>query len=266
MLYGIDISNYQKKINLALCPCDFVIMKATEGKTIRDKSFAKFALSLFTTDTLLGCYHFARPDLHKARDDIEAEAINFVNAVIDAGLAGKAILCLDWETNPLNNKEFIKIWMDKVEDMTGVVPFIYGNAYTMKIINEWGFTKKYPKWIARWPTKQQFVAGANPNVDHMLSGYPDWKIWQYSNTGNYPGYVGRVDLDIANMTRDEWKRMAEAKEKGEDEKEELTDDMIWATRMGLFKGYNDGSYRPKETVTREMFATVIRRYQEIFGK
>lgn len=263
MLYGIDISNYQKNINLALCPCDFVIMKATEGKTMKDKSFAKFALSLFTTDTLLGCYHFARPDLHKAKDDIEAEAINFVNAVIDAGLAGKAILCLDWETKPVDDVKFIKIWMDKVEGMIGVTPFIYANESTMQIINKWAFIQKYPKWIARWPSSQQFVAGSNPGLDNQLVGYTDWKIWQYSNFGEYPGYSGRMDLDMSQMTREEWKKMAKSKEI---EKEELTDDMIWAIRMELFKGYKDGSYKPQENVTRQMLATVLRRYEEKFGK
>ena len=29
---GIDIARYQKGINLALVPCDFVIVKATQGK------------------------------------------------------------------------------------------------------------------------------------------------------------------------------------------------------------------------------------------
>lgn len=263
MLYGMDISNYQKNINLALCPCDFVIMKATEGKTMRDKSFERFALSLTTTETLLGCYHFARPDLHKTKDDIEAESINFVNAVKSVGLIGKAILCLDWEKNPIDNDFFMKVWLEKIEELTGVVPFIYANGSTMKVINGWEFTRNYPKWVAKWPTAQRFVAGATPGIDHRLVGYPDWKIWQYSNVGNYPGYSGRVDLDMANITRGEWKKMARMKLK-EDVEEELTDDMKWAIRAGLFIGYTDGSYKPEEPVTRQMLATILRRYYNRF--
>ena len=30
-LNGIDISNWQSGINLAVVPCDFVVIKATEG-------------------------------------------------------------------------------------------------------------------------------------------------------------------------------------------------------------------------------------------
>lgn len=33
-LNGIDISNYQRGLDLAKVPCDFVICKATEGTTI----------------------------------------------------------------------------------------------------------------------------------------------------------------------------------------------------------------------------------------
>ena len=33
-LNGIDISNYQRGLDLAQVPCDFVICKATEGTTI----------------------------------------------------------------------------------------------------------------------------------------------------------------------------------------------------------------------------------------
>ena len=34
---GIDISNHQKGLNVSKVPCDFVIMKATEGTTFVDK-------------------------------------------------------------------------------------------------------------------------------------------------------------------------------------------------------------------------------------
>ena len=36
---GIDISIYQKSIDLSKVACDFVIVKATEGKTYKDSSF-----------------------------------------------------------------------------------------------------------------------------------------------------------------------------------------------------------------------------------
>lgn len=34
---GIDISNHQKGLDISKVPCDFVIMKATEGTTFVDK-------------------------------------------------------------------------------------------------------------------------------------------------------------------------------------------------------------------------------------
>lgn len=260
MLYGMDISNYQRKINLDLCPCDFVIMKATEGKTIQDNSFKKFALKLKERNTLLGCYHFARPDLHKDGGDIRAEAKNFVNAVNDVGLLGEAILCLDWEQPPTNNEYFMRVWCEEVIDRTGVTPFIYATTSTMKIVKKWNWAQLYPKWIAKWPSITRYKAGANPQLSAEKNGVEKWKIWQYSSMGSYPEYNGNVDLDMCNMSREEWKKLASNGE--EDAEEELSDDMKWAIEKGLFLGYTDGKYHPEKNLTRNMLAAVLRRYHE----
>lgn len=260
MLYGMDISNYQSKIDLSLCPCDFVIMKATEGKTIQDKSFKKFALELRESNILLGCYHFARPDLHTDEEGIRAEARNFVRTVDDVDLLGEAILCLDWEQPPTNNEYFMRVWCEEVIDRTGVTPFIYANTSTMETVKKWDWAQWYPKWIAKWPSITRYGAGAAPKLTAEKYGIEKWKIWQYSSTGSYPGYSGNIDLDMCDMARDEWKRWAS--DGKEDEPEELSDDMKWAIENGLFLGYTDGRYHPEKNLTRNMLAAVLRRYHE----
>ena len=45
-MYGIDISNWQKNIDLTAGKYDFAIIKATEGIGFKDKSFHKFAVQL----------------------------------------------------------------------------------------------------------------------------------------------------------------------------------------------------------------------------
>ena len=39
---GIDISRYQKGINLAAVPCDFVIIKATQGTSYVSPEFKNY--------------------------------------------------------------------------------------------------------------------------------------------------------------------------------------------------------------------------------
>ena len=70
-MYGIDISNHQRNIDLTAGKYDFAIIKATEGVSFKDLSFEKFAVQLTGLNKLVGCYHFARPDLHGTVSDME---------------------------------------------------------------------------------------------------------------------------------------------------------------------------------------------------
>ena len=56
---GIDISNHQKGLDVSKVPCDFVIMKATEGTTFVDKYCDGFYQQAKRIGKKLGVYHFA---------------------------------------------------------------------------------------------------------------------------------------------------------------------------------------------------------------
>ena len=94
-MYGMDISSYQSKLDLTKGTYDFAIMKATEGVGFTDKAFHNFAVQLTELDKLVGCYHFARPDLHGTVSGMEKEADWFIQKVKDEGLLNKSILVLD---------------------------------------------------------------------------------------------------------------------------------------------------------------------------
>ena len=104
-MYGIDISNWQKNIDLTAGKYDFAIIKATEGVGFKDPSFEKFAVQLTELNKLVGCYHFARPDLHGTISSMEKEADWFITVVRNAGLLNTAILVLDWETEPMDRED-----------------------------------------------------------------------------------------------------------------------------------------------------------------
>lgn len=254
-MYGMDISNYQSKIDLTKGNYDFCIIKATEGIGFTDGSFEKFAVQLTEMNKLIGCYHYARPDLHRNIATMEAEANWFIKRVDNMKLLGKAILVLDWEKEPMDREELVSAWCDKVERETGIVPFIYGSRSK---INQWKnagweILNTHPLWIASWPSKNRFDVGVNPNLKYPSQTHA---IWQYTASGKYPDFAGNVDLDLTEMDAYTWDKFATPR-RLEQEKEIITPAMQWCIDKGFFAGDGNGNYMVKEPLTREQAAQVI---------
>ena len=70
-LNGIDISNWQSGINLAVVPCDFVVIKATEGTGYVNPDYERAYRQAKTAGKCLGIYHYA------SGGNIQAEAEYF---------------------------------------------------------------------------------------------------------------------------------------------------------------------------------------------
>lgn len=260
-MYGMDISNYQRKLDLTKGTYEFAIMKATEGVGSTDKAFHNFAVQLTELDKLVGCYHFARPDLHGTVSGMEKEADWFIRKVKDEGLLNKAILVLDWEIEPMDREDLVKAWVLRVESQTGITPFIYGSRSKLNGWKNWWAMSHCPIWMAAWPTIRRHQVGVDPGLTHP-SKTVKWSIWQYSSAGQYPGFSGNVDLDYCEFNKDTWLKMAGYKE--EPANEVINKDMKWAIENGLFTGYGNGLYGPKDPLTREQAATLFRRYTEKF--
>ena len=86
---GIDISNYQRSIDISAVPCDFVIVKSTEGTGYVSPSFTSQINAAANAGKLLGVYHYINGV------GAEAEMQHFYNNI--KPWVGKAIICLDWE-------------------------------------------------------------------------------------------------------------------------------------------------------------------------
>ena len=76
-LKGIDISNHQRGLNLKNISCDFVIIKATEGKSYVDPSCDNFFQQALSLGKKLGVYHFA----NNPQNSAEQEANWFINNI-----------------------------------------------------------------------------------------------------------------------------------------------------------------------------------------
>ena len=202
---GIDISRYQKGINLAAVPSDFVIVKASQGSS--SSVYPTFKEQITEADRLgkcIGVYHYA------SQGGAIPEAEKFLKTVKD--YIGKAILCLDWEgrDNPnFPNPEYAMAWLKYVEQKTGIKPFIYmSKSVCRQYKNVWD--SSFPLWCAQYANYQYTGYKDNPWTDSY--GFGSWKncvIFQYSSRGRLPGYFGDLDLDKAYISKEQWKQYAE---------------------------------------------------------
>lgn len=259
-MYGIDISNWQKGIDLSNGNFDFAIMKATEGIHYVDPMLKTFSVQLTKLNKHMGFYHFARPDLHSTGPDMEKEAIFFYETLKAHGLIGKGILCLDWEKEPMNKPDLMRAWLEKIVELTGIIPFVYSSKSQFQSWcnkSEWSFIEGYHVWLAQWPSIKQYQSGIDPKIS--IQWYPPWgwDIWQFTSNGRVGNNNMRVDLNVSYMTAKEWETMSHSVE------EYLSGDMQWAISQGLFIGYDDGTYRPTQPITREQLATVLRRFSNV---
>lgn len=259
-MFGIDISNIQRNMNLRQSVnFDFAIIKATEGKNFVDKKLSSYAKELIELDKLIGCYHFARPDLQITPYTMQQEAENFIRNVEKNYLLGRAILVLDWEKAPIDREDLISAWIEYVLKTTGIHPLIYCNKSHYNIIKKYDIVKSCGLWIAAWPTINKIEVGNLPKPVSFPDDTP-WLIWQYSSNGSWPNYTGRVDLDYTGMNKESWIALATG---NAIQLEELSDDFKWCIQNGIIKGFADGTFRPNQNVTRNQAAAMLRRLYDI---
>lgn len=197
-MYGVDISHHQglniidKLLKEKDVP-EFVIIKATEGRTYVDPQFHNNAKEAMNNGLLIGAYHYARPENGNTP---EQEALNFVKQV--EPYIGICVLALDWEGDAItkSNQAWALAWLDAVFQMTGIRPLFYVSESHIK---NGGFAniaaRNYGLWVAKWSKTQYPSTGK-------------WSIWAMWQTEGDP-----LDKDIFNGKRQQFLKYAEVDEK-----------------------------------------------------
>lgn len=186
---GIDIAKYQKGIDLSKVPCDFVIIKATQGISYVSKTFRAQIEDAIKNNKHIGVYHYA------GGGGYNNEAEHFLKTV--APYIGRAILVLDWEgeQNPnFNNHAYAVEWLKYVYNKTGIKPFIYMSKSVCRAYKGWDAS--FPLWCAQYKNKASTGYQESPWTDNK--GFGPWKaplIYQYTSHGVLSGYNGFLDLD-----------------------------------------------------------------------
>ena len=203
---GIDISSWQRDINLSAVKADFVIVKATEGIGYVDKSCDMLFQKALSLGKKLGFYHFARPT---ANNDPIREADFFYENC--KGYFGKAIPILDWEAENKQNVAYAKAWLDRVYQRSGVKPVIYMSE---SVVNAYDWSSvanaDYGLWVAKYRDNatdynyNMANAGTRPRVKW-------WKfycMWQWTSTGRLNGYSGNLDCNVFYGDGTTWDKYA----------------------------------------------------------
>ena len=155
---GIDVSSWQRGIDISQVDCDFVITKATEGTSYVNPDCDRVYQQAKALGKELGVYHYA------SGGDAVAEANYFVNNI--AGYIGEAILVLDFEGRAVNlGPAWAKTFLDTVYTRTGVKPLIYMSASVVSRY-DWSSVRAgdYGLWIAGYPRGYTVFYGYNTNI------------------------------------------------------------------------------------------------------
>ena len=200
-LNGIDIASYQAGIDLSKVPCDFVIIKATEGTSYVNPACNAQWDSASRAGKLLGTYHYATGVGAEREADFYVDSIkNYIH---------KGVLCIDWESGGnarWGDMGYLETLCRRVIARTGVKPIIYVQA------SEYGPVSAVAKrldcglWIAQY-------ANMNPTgyqTKPWNEGAYTCAIRQYSSAGRLPGWGGNLDLDIFYGDRAAWNRYAQS--------------------------------------------------------
>ncbi|MGI5894603.1 MAG: GH25 family lysozyme [Candidatus Merdivicinus sp.] len=179
---GVDVSSYQGEIDweiLAEQHLSFAYLKATEGSSFVDPTFARNAEQARKTNLRIGAYHFFSYDSPGS-----TQAENFIRTVqaeedmlppvVDLEFYG------DKEQNPPAREDVrreLTVMLRKLEEAYGVQPVIYATqkSYTRYLSGEFA---EYGIWIR------------NVYTPPLLPDGREWTFWQYTDRDKLAGYQG----------------------------------------------------------------------------
>ena len=194
-MQGIDISGWQEDLDLAQVPCDFAIIKATQGVGYVSGACDPHVQQAIALGKPFGFYHYVNGA------GATAEADFFVDNCVN--YFGVGLPCIDWESMQnaaWGNTDYLRELVQRVIDRTGVKPLIYASASAFP----WDVAKALDcgAWVAQYANNDTTGYQDSP----WNEGAYSCAIRQYSSHGRLDGYSGNLDLDKAYMDADGWAR------------------------------------------------------------
>ncbi|WP_297059302.1 glycoside hydrolase family 25 protein [uncultured Duncaniella sp.] len=193
-ILGIDVSAHNGDIDFEKVSkggIEFVIIKATEGGTFKDRMFVDNVRKARKAGLKIGAYHFFRFDTPGY-----IQGLNFANSIHGRNLDLPAVIDIEEYTNP--NLQRTKLVMSRVSEMAD---YLEKRGYrVMLYTNKKGHARfisgqlaTYPLWLCSLGTPPEGI---------------DCDIWQATHHGKVSGIDHEVDINVFTGTRPLWDRFA----------------------------------------------------------
>jgi len=200
---GIDLSHYQSSVHwaaVAQAGFQYCFVKATEGRTSVDQSFARHWADAQDAGLIRGAYHFFRP-----RISPEAQAAVFLRTVKQLG-PGDLPPVLDLEAPqdwtriaPERRSELILAWLELVEHELKATPLLYlSPAFACDVLENPASLAGFRIWIAH------YTSAESPTVPKPWAA---WTFWQHCNA-RIAGISVPVDLNRFNGSLEDLKALS----------------------------------------------------------
>lgn len=180
----VDLSRYQAEFNFAAFKAGGglgVICKATEGTTVKDKSYNLFRLQAKEAGLAFASYHFFRP----SPPVMQAKAyLDFAKPEY-----GERVVC-DWEDDNTGADDVVVFF----QAITASRPDLQLTVYSGHTAKEKLTSKN--TWLA--DNTSLWIAQYGSSVSWPTSTWPQWSLWQYTDKGRVPGFPGNVDCNKFN--------------------------------------------------------------------
>ncbi|MBD5368649.1 MAG: hypothetical protein HDR83_05250 [Bacteroides sp.] len=194
---GIDISSHNGEVDFDAVKADgydFVIIKATEGATFKDKAFLDNYNRAIEAGLSVGAYHFFRFETSGYM-----QGLNFVNSINGRELhLPVAIDIEEWTNSAAQPTSHV---LDRLNEM---IDHLERHGYrVMLYTNKNGY--------------ERFVRGNFPGYPVWLCSLVDppaepmrWTLWQATHRGKVAGTDHPVDINAFNGSREEWDKWLQA--------------------------------------------------------
>ena len=196
-VHGIDISHHQNTVNwkqLEDATVDgrsltFVIIKSTEGASLKDNFFKYNYRQAKNHDFVVGAYHFFSPlSSGSAQAWFYLQNVKLekgdMRPILDVEIMEKKGVKLSKEQLRAEVLE----WLKTVENFYGVPPILYTYKHFKEKYLDGSEFDRYPLWLAHYYVPEMSYQG-------------DWVIWQYSEVGRLPGIQKYVDMNVFNGSK-----------------------------------------------------------------
>lgn len=180
----VDISKWQPGFNMAQFKNSGglgVILKASEGTTIKDSQYETHRKNALAAGLRVATYHFFRGN-SVSEADWYLKCANPVQ--------GERVVC-DWEVTSQKTSSVVNF----LKYIQSCRPDLQLTVYSGHVAKE-NIAAGGDAWLR--DNTSLWIAQYSSKVSWRTDTWPQWSLWQYSETGRVPGYNDNVDCNRFN--------------------------------------------------------------------